>query len=49
MTDTGGLVVLFAWLIFTALLILLAFLVLRPSRGPDEEARNTPDDPPNVR
>ncbi len=49
MTETGGLAVLFAWLIFAALLGVLAFFVLRPASGsPDEEAQREPDDPPAV-
>jgi hypothetical protein len=38
MTQTGGLAILFAWLIFTALLGLLAFFVLRTPADPVSEA-----------
>jgi hypothetical protein len=48
MTDTGGLAVLYGWLIFAFLLAVLAFLVLRRSTGPDEEAQRQPDDPADV-
>jgi hypothetical protein len=48
MTETGGLAVLFAWLIFAALLAMLAFFLLRPSSNPDDEAETQPDDPANV-
>lgn len=46
MTDTGGLAVLYAWLIFAFLLAVLAFFVLHPTAGPDEEAQKQPDEPP---
>jgi hypothetical protein len=49
MTETGGLAVLFAWLIFAALLAVLAFFVLRPASNPDDEAGIQPDDPSSVR
>lgn len=48
MTDTGGLAILYAWLIFAFLLALLAYLILRPSPGPDEDSQHQPDDPANV-
>jgi hypothetical protein len=47
-TETGGFAVLFAWLIFTALLLTLAYFVLRPQSNPDDEAQHQPNDPPNV-
>ena len=34
MTQTGGLVVLFAWLIFAGLLTILAYLLLRHEQDP---------------
>jgi len=34
MTQTGGLVVLFAWLIFAGLLAILAYLLLRHEQDP---------------
>jgi hypothetical protein len=34
MTQTGGLVVLFAWLIFAGLLTVLAYLLLRHEQDP---------------
>jgi len=43
-TDTGGLAILFAWLIFAALLATLAFFVLHRTRPPDDEAERQPDD-----
>jgi hypothetical protein len=49
MTETGGLAVLFAWLIFAALLAVLAFFLLRPVSDPDDEAGEQPDDPARVR
>ena len=36
MIETGGLAILFGWLIFAALLCVLGFFVLRKSSGPDE-------------
>jgi hypothetical protein len=49
MTDTGGLAVLFAWLIFAALLGVLALFVLRPASDPDDEAERRTDDPGAVK
>jgi hypothetical protein len=34
MTQTGGLVILFAWLIFAGLLTVLAYLLLRHEQDP---------------
>jgi hypothetical protein len=34
MTQTGGLVILFAWLIFAGLLTILAYLLLRHEQDP---------------
>jgi hypothetical protein len=48
MTDTGGLAILFAWLIFAAILAVLAFFVLRPSNDPDDETQRQPDDQPTA-
>ncbi len=48
MTQTGGFAILIAWPIFAALLVTLAFFVLRPTRGPEQEATERPDDPPTV-
>lgn len=48
MTDTGGLAILYAWLIFAFLLAVLAYFVLRPTRRPDQEAQHQPDDPADV-
>ncbi|HYU67175.1 MAG TPA: hypothetical protein VEK09_10510 [Jatrophihabitantaceae bacterium] len=48
MTETGGLALLFAWLIFAALLAVLAFFVLRPASNPDDEAERQPDAPASV-
>lgn len=48
MTDTGGLAILYAWLIFAFLLGVLAYFVLRRTPGPDQEAQRQPDDPANV-
>ncbi len=45
MTETGGLAVLFAWLIFAALLAVLAFFLLGPASNPDDEAERQPDEP----
>ena len=45
MTQTGGLVVLYAWLIFAALLAILAWLLLRHEQDPLHDlARGRPDD-----
>lgn len=45
MTQTGGFPILTAWLIFAALLATFAFFVLRPTKRPEEEAGEKPDDP----
>ena len=37
MTQTGGLVILFAWLIFAGLLAILAYLLLRHEQDPMED------------
>ena len=37
MTQTGGLTVLFAWLIFAGLLAILAYLLLRHEQDPLED------------
>jgi hypothetical protein len=37
MTQTGGLVVLFAWLIFAGLLTILAYLLLRHEQDPQQD------------
>jgi hypothetical protein len=45
-TQTGGLVVLLAWIIFGAILALLAFFLLRPAKDPlDEVSAPTVDQP----
>jgi hypothetical protein len=45
MTQTGGLVVLFAWLIFAGLLTILAYLLLRHESDPLHDlARSGQDD-----
>ena len=45
MTQTGGLVVLFAWLIFAGLLSILGYLLLRHESDPLHDlARSDPDD-----
>jgi hypothetical protein len=45
MTQTGGLVVLFAWLIFAGLLAVLAYLLLRHEQDPLQDlARPGQDD-----
>ena len=45
MTQTGGLVVLFAWLIFAGLLTILGYLLLRHESDPLHDlARSDPDD-----
>ena len=45
MTQTGGLTVLFAWLIFAGLLTVLAYLLLRHEQDPlDDQARPGPAD-----
>jgi hypothetical protein len=53
MTETGGLVILYAWLIFAALLAVLGYLLLRHEQDPLQDlARSRPDDgnaPPGTR
>jgi hypothetical protein len=45
MTQTGGLVVLYAWLIFAGLLAILAYLLLRHEQDPLHDLTHTgPDD-----
>jgi hypothetical protein len=44
MTQTGGLDLLFAWLIFAGLLVVLAALVLRHHPDVMDEARRTTTD-----
>jgi hypothetical protein len=45
MTQTGGLVILYAWLIFAGLLIILAYLLLRHEQDPLQDlSRPGPDD-----
>jgi hypothetical protein len=45
MTQTGGLVILYAWLIFAGLLIILAYLLLRHEQDPLHDlTRPGPDD-----
>ena len=45
MTQTGGLVILFAWLIFAGLLTILAYLLLRHEQDPLHDlTRPGPDD-----
>jgi hypothetical protein len=47
MTQTGGLVVLYAWLIFAGLLTILAYLLLRHEQDPLHDLdRPGPDDIP---
>jgi hypothetical protein len=48
MTQTGGLVVLYAWLIFAGLLAVLAYLLLRHEQDPlqDLTRPGTDDDVP---
>jgi hypothetical protein len=41
--QTGGLAILFAWLIFAGLLSVLGFLVLRTRADPHSEAQRRPD------
>lgn len=48
MIDNGGLVLLFAWLIYFALLAVLGFVVLRHARGPLDAAHRNPENPANV-
>jgi hypothetical protein len=44
MTQTGGLVVLYAWLIFAALLAVLGYLLLRHEQDPLQDlARSRPN------
>jgi hypothetical protein len=42
MTQTGGLVILYAWLIFAGLLAVLAYLLLRHEQDPLQDL-NRPD------
>ena len=45
MTQTGGLVILYAWLIFAGLLAILAYLLLRHEQDPLQDlTRPGPDD-----
>ena len=45
MTQTGGLVILYAWLIFAGLLAVLAYLLLRHEQDPLQDlTRSGPDD-----
>lgn len=45
MTQTGGLVILYAWLIFAGLLTTLAYLLLRHEQDPLQDlSRPGPDD-----
>jgi hypothetical protein len=45
MTQTGGLVILYAWLIFAGLLAILAYLLLRHEQDPLQDlTRPSPDD-----
>jgi hypothetical protein len=45
MTQTGGLVILFAWLIFAGLLAILAYLLLRHEQDPLQDlTRRDQDD-----
>jgi hypothetical protein len=47
MTQTGGLVVLYAWLIFAGLLAILAYLLLRHEQDPLHDLSHPgPDDIP---
>ena len=47
MTQTGGLVVLYAWLIFAGLLTILAWLLLRHEQDPLQDLnRPGPDELP---
>lgn len=47
MTQTGGLVILYAWLIFAGLLAILAYLLLRHEQDPLHDLnRPGPDDIP---
>jgi hypothetical protein len=44
MTQTGGLVILYAWLLFAGLLAILAWLLLRHEQDPLHDlARSRPD------
>jgi hypothetical protein len=47
MTQTGGLALLFAWLIFAALLTVLGYVVLRSPADPVSEATRRPDQTPD--
>jgi hypothetical protein len=45
MTQTGGLVILYAWLIFAGILAVLAYLLLRHEQDPLQDlTRASPDD-----
>ena len=45
MTQTGGLVILYAWLIFAGLLAILAYLLLRHEQDPLQDlSRPGPDE-----
>ena len=44
MTQTGGLVILYAWLIFAGLLTILAYLLLRHEQDPQDLTRPGTDD-----
>jgi hypothetical protein len=45
MTQTGGLTILYAWLIFAGLLAVLAYLLLRHEQDPLRDlTRPSPDD-----
>jgi hypothetical protein len=44
MTQTGGLTVLFAWLIFAGLLTVLAYLLLRHEQDPLQDLTRTGPD-----
>jgi hypothetical protein len=46
MTQTGGLAVLLAWVLFGALLAVLGYFLLRPMTDPRQEVRRHTDDPP---
>jgi hypothetical protein len=49
MTQTGGLVILYAWLVFAGLLAVLAYLLLRPGQVPLQDiTRPSPDDISNA-
>lgn len=44
MTQTGGLIVLFAWLIFAGLLAVLAYLLLRHEQDPLQDLNRRDQD-----